>query len=114
MRDIHEVLRTKELEMEKLRIEIEALRIAAPLLSDDGDDGAAPVSTRWAAPTRPFQVPQAANSEPQPEHAPGVERKNRGLPVATRIEVRRLQFRPLERGLGTPTVASGLSPTRQG
>ena len=80
MRDIHEVLRTKELEMEKLRIEIEALRIAAPLLSDDGDDGAAPVSTRWAAPTRPFQVPQAANSEPQPEHPPEWKERTVGFP----------------------------------
>jgi hypothetical protein len=61
MRDVYEVLRTKELEMENLRIEIEALRIAAPLLSDDGDNNSsAPASTRWVAPTRPFQVPQAA------------------------------------------------------
>ena len=80
MRDIYELLRTKELEMESLRIEIEALRIATALLSDDGDDGAAPVSTRWAAPTRPFQVPQAANSEPQPEHAPEWKERTVGFP----------------------------------
>ena len=81
MKDIHEVLRTKELEMENLRIEIEALRITAPLLSDDGDDnGAAPVSTRWVAPTRPFQVPQAANSDPQPEHAPEWKKRIAGFP----------------------------------
>jgi hypothetical protein len=64
-----------------LGIEIEALRIAAPLLSDDGDDNsAAPVSTRWAAPTRPFQVPQAANSGPQPEHTPEWKERTVGFP----------------------------------
>jgi hypothetical protein len=68
-------------EMENLRIEIEALRIAAPILSDDGDEkGAAMVSTRWVAPTRPFQVPQAANSEPQPEHAPEWKERTVGFP----------------------------------
>ena len=81
MKDIYEVLRAKELEMENLRIEIEALRITAPLLSDDGDDSnAAPVSSRWVAPTRPFQVPQAANSDPQPEHAPEWKERTAGFP----------------------------------
>jgi hypothetical protein len=81
MKDVYEVLRAKELEMENLRIEIEALRIAAPLLSDDGDDkGAAVVSTRWVAPARPFQVPQAANSDPQPEHAPEWKERTVGFP----------------------------------
>jgi hypothetical protein len=81
MKDIYEVLRIKELEMQNLAIEIEALRTVATLLSDDGDDkGAAVVSTRWAAPTRPFQVPQAANSEPQPEHAPEWKERTVGFP----------------------------------
>jgi hypothetical protein len=81
MKDIYEVLRTKELEIENLRIEIDALRIAAPLLSDDGDNSsAAPVSTRWVAPARPFQVAQAANSEPQPEHAPEWKERTVGFP----------------------------------
>ena len=81
MKNVYEVLRTKELEMENLRIEIEALRIAAPLLSDDRDDnGAAPVSTRWAAPTRPFQVPQPAKSDPQPDHAPEWKERTVGFP----------------------------------
>jgi hypothetical protein len=80
MKDVYEVLRTKELEMENLRIEIEALRIAAPLLSDDGDNSAGSSSTRWVAPTRPFQVPQAANSDPQPEHAPEWKERTVGFP----------------------------------
>ena len=71
--------------MENLCIEIEALRIAAPLLSDDGgNNSAAPISTRWVSPTRPFQVAQAANSDPQPEHALEWKERNRGLPVTTR------------------------------
>jgi hypothetical protein len=81
MKDAYEVLRTKELEMENLAIEIEALRIAAPLLSDDGasDDSAVTVSTRWIAPTRPVQVPQAANPDPQPESAPD-RKRSAGFP----------------------------------
>jgi hypothetical protein len=39
MRDVYEVLRAKEILIEQLRREIEALRLAAPLLSDDGDNG---------------------------------------------------------------------------
>jgi hypothetical protein len=71
MKDVYEVLRSKEREMENLGVEIEALRIVAPLLSDDGDsgNGNALVSTRWTAATRPVQVPKALNADPQPEHA---------------------------------------------
>ena len=39
MKNIHEVLRQKELELSKLDIEVEALRIAAPLLSEDREAG---------------------------------------------------------------------------
>jgi hypothetical protein len=81
MKNVYEVLRTKELEMQTLAIEIEALRTVAPLLSDDGDDYiAAPVSTRWVAPTRPFQGAQAANSDPQPEHTPQWKERTVGFP----------------------------------
>jgi hypothetical protein len=76
MRDVYEVLRSKELEMETLEAQIQALRIAAPLLSDDVDsrDGNTTVSPRWTTPTRPVQVPKAANADPQPEHADWKER----------------------------------------
>ena len=81
LKDAYEVLRAKELEMEGLRIEIEALRIAAPLLSDDGDNNSATAaSARWVEPPRPFQVPQAANSDPQPEHAPEWKERTVGFP----------------------------------
>jgi len=80
VKDAYEVLRSKELEMENLAIEIEALRIAAPLLSDDGDnDTTAIVSTAWIGPPRPLQVPRAANPDPQPERAPD-RKRSAGFP----------------------------------
>jgi hypothetical protein len=36
MRDVYEVLRQKEVEVSKLKQEVEALRVAAPLLSGRG------------------------------------------------------------------------------
>ena len=39
MTDIYELLRQKELEISKLEIEVEVLRIVAPLLSDDNQVG---------------------------------------------------------------------------
>jgi len=82
MKDVYELLRQKELEMSQLEIEVEALRIAAPLLSDDGDfsHDDKPTLTRWTAPTRPAQVPKAANTEPQPEHAAEWKQRNVGFP----------------------------------
>jgi len=35
MKDVYDVLRQKELELSRLEIEVEALRVVAPLLSDD-------------------------------------------------------------------------------
>ena len=82
MKDVYEVLRSKEREMETLAVEIEALRVVAPLLSDDGDssDDRTPVSTRWTAPTRTLQVPRGANADPQPEHAPEWKDRTVGFP----------------------------------
>ncbi|GEM_PF-2955641 len=39
MRDVYQVLREKELEAARIRMEIEALRAAAPLLADAEDAG---------------------------------------------------------------------------
>ena len=39
MKDIYEVLRQKELQVSRLEIEVEALRVVAPLLSDDEQVG---------------------------------------------------------------------------
>jgi hypothetical protein len=73
----------KEREMETLAIEIEALRVVAPLLADDGDsgNGALSASTRWTAPPpRPVQVPKGANTDPQPEHTPEWKTRTAGFP----------------------------------
>ena len=37
MKDVYEVLRQKKLEVSRLQKEVEALRVAAPLLSEDGE-----------------------------------------------------------------------------
>jgi hypothetical protein len=82
MKDVYEVLRSKECEMETLAVEIEALRVVAPLLSDDGDFGSdrTPVSTRWVAPTRPLPVPKAVNADPQPAHGADWKERTAGFP----------------------------------
>jgi hypothetical protein len=83
MKDAYEVLRSKELEMETLAVEIEALRVVAPLLSDDGDSGndSTPIAApRWTAPPRPIQVPKGANTDPQPDHAPEWKTRTAGFP----------------------------------
>jgi hypothetical protein len=82
MKDAYEVLRSKERQMETLAFEIEALRVVAPLLSDDGDSGhdRTPVANRLTAPSRPIQVPKGANSDPQPEHAPEWKTRTAGFP----------------------------------
>ena len=51
MRNVHDVLRQKEAELQQLSKEIEALRIAARLLAEDGD--AMAVGDGAAAHTRP-------------------------------------------------------------
>jgi hypothetical protein len=47
MRDFYQVLREKELEVIRVREEIEALRSIIPLLEEDGD-GAPPDSTVYS------------------------------------------------------------------
>ena len=80
MKDAYEVLRLKEIELAKVKDEVEALGIVAPLLSDEGDAGAdAPTPTRWNA-ARPIQVPKGANTDPQPEHASEWKTRTAGYP----------------------------------
>lgn len=44
MRDVYEILRAKEILIEQLGREIEALRLVAPLLNDDTDTGSLAVA----------------------------------------------------------------------
>jgi hypothetical protein len=69
MKNVYEVLRQKELELARLEKEVEALRVAAPLLSDDkeapGDNK--PTLAASNAPQQPIRIPQAAVNATQPQ-----------------------------------------------
>jgi hypothetical protein len=74
MKNVYEVLRQKELELARLEKEVEALRVAAPLLSDE-PTAEIPSNKPTLAATnvqQPIRVPQpAANPAPQPARAVG-------------------------------------------
>ena len=81
MKDVYEILRQKELEISRLETEVEALRVVAPLLSENqevNDDQ--PTATRSTTPSQPPRVPKAVNANPQPEHAAEWEEKVKGWP----------------------------------
>ena len=58
MKDVYAVLRQKEIEQSRLEKEVEALRVAAPLLSEDGE------AKNDHQPTL-----RAINDSPQPDHS---------------------------------------------
>ena len=63
MKNVYEVLRQKELELTRLEKEVEALRIAAPLLSEEMKESVAepPKPTLTAAvPQQPIRIPSPA------------------------------------------------------
>jgi hypothetical protein len=71
MKNVYEVLRQKELELARLEKEVEALRLAAPLLSDDKDvvADATPkptLTTATPAPQQPIRIPQPAVAQAAP------------------------------------------------
>ena len=59
MKSVYEVLRQKELELSRLEKEVEALRVAAPLLVADGA----------AASDNQPTLPRAVNDSAQPDHS---------------------------------------------
>ncbi|MGH9642550.1 MAG: hypothetical protein ACRD3Q_08995 [Terriglobales bacterium] len=59
MKNAYEVLRQKERETSRLEKEVEALRVAAPLLSEDGE------AENDNQPT----LRRAVNDTPQPDHS---------------------------------------------
>lgn len=77
MKNVYEVLRQKELELAKLEKEVEALRVAAPLLSEEKEPGIEnkpTLATATATPQQPIRIPQpAVNAVPQPARAAGWE-----------------------------------------
>jgi hypothetical protein len=74
MKNVYEVLRQKELELTRLEREIEALRLAAPLLTDEKDQLAeAPKPTLTAAPPpQPVRIPPAITTQTAPTAARAV------------------------------------------
>jgi hypothetical protein len=75
MKNVYEVLRQKELELSKLEKEVEALRVAAPLLSEDKEasmENKPVLAAATAAAQQPIRIPQpAVNTAPQPARAAG-------------------------------------------
>ena len=77
MKNVYEVLRQKELELTRLEKEVEALRVAAPLLSDEKEQQieAAKPSLAAAPPPQPVRIPPvvAAQGESAPARVAGWE-----------------------------------------
>jgi hypothetical protein len=65
MKNIYEVLRQKELELTRLEKEVEALRIAAPLLSEEKEQVAETAKPALAAavPQQPIRIPSPAATQ---------------------------------------------------
>lgn len=79
MKNVYEVLRQKELELARLEKEVEALRVAAPLLSEEKesitDTAIAKPTLTAAAPTpqQPIRIPQPAVNQAPTARAAGWE-----------------------------------------
>jgi hypothetical protein len=76
MKNVYEVLRQKELELTRLEKEVEALRVAAPLLSDEKETLAeAPKPSLTAAAPQPVRIPPvvAAQGSNPPARVAGWE-----------------------------------------
>lgn len=77
MKNVYEVLRQKELELARLEKEVEALRVAAPLLSDDKEMLAEATNNKPAltgtAPQQPIRMTQPTVAATPPARAAGWE-----------------------------------------
>jgi hypothetical protein len=71
MKNVYEVLRQKELELTRLEKEVEALRVAAPLLSDEKEQLAEALKPTLASPPppQPVRVPPVVNAQAAPATA---------------------------------------------
>lgn len=65
MKNVYEVLRQKELELTRLEKEVEALRVAAPLLSEEKEQMAEAPKPSLAPPAQPqpVRIPQAVGAQ---------------------------------------------------
>jgi hypothetical protein len=78
MKNVYEVLRQKEMELARLEQEVEALRLVAPLLSEEKELSAEPpkpsLNTGVAVAQQPIRIPQpAVAAAAQPARAAGWE-----------------------------------------
>jgi hypothetical protein len=80
MKNVYEVLRQKEMELTRLEQEVEALRLVAPLLSEDkelsGDMAKPALPTAVNGPQPTVRIPVPTNASipvPQPMRAAGWE-----------------------------------------
>jgi hypothetical protein len=84
MKNVYEVLRQKELELTRLEKEVEALRVAAPLLSDEKESlSEAPKPSLTAtAPQQPVRIPPvvAAQAVNAPTRVAGWEEATKRWP----------------------------------
>ena len=69
MKNVYEVLRQKEMELSRLEREVEALRLVAPLLSEEKEmasDMVKPLAAAVNGPQQPIRMapPVAANAQP--------------------------------------------------
>ncbi|HET9408035.1 MAG TPA: hypothetical protein VFO39_12420 [Candidatus Sulfotelmatobacter sp.] len=77
MKNVYEVLRQKEMELTRLEKEVEALRLVAPLLSDEKDvseTGKPALAPAVGGPQATVRIPAApVTPAPQPVRATGWE-----------------------------------------
>jgi hypothetical protein len=75
MKNVYEVLRQKEIELTRLEKEVEALRLVAPLLSEEKElnsDMAKPaLATAVNGPQQPIRIPAPSAVAAQPVRAAG-------------------------------------------
>jgi hypothetical protein len=74
MKNVYEVLRQKELELTRLEKEVEALRVAAPLLSEEKEQiSEAPKPSLTATAQQPVRIPPVVAAAPAPARVAGWE-----------------------------------------
>src|SRR5208282_2997986 len=74
MKNVYEVLRQKEMELTRLEKEVEALRLVAPLLSEEKEinsDMVKPMAQAVNGPQAPIRIPSAPVVAAQPVRAAG-------------------------------------------
>ena len=83
MKNVYEVLRQKELELSRLEKEVEALRVAAPLLSEDKEAGAdkPTLTTRPGARAAHQDSAAGGTAAPQAARARRVGRHRQALAI---------------------------------